>query len=794
MEENTHHTPNDEIHFSEFSDVRSKCAQTITLSQFVSTLQSDRFRQTVEDYRRLRTLPGHEAEAQALKNRMPCIIPAAICMGGHAVTHLQQHSRLLCIDLDHCGTRTEEIKQLLRQLPWIIALFTSISGEGVKALILVRIEDLEAGWAPLYAAAGEAISRQVKHPYDAQCKSLTQPCFYSWDPDAYYNPQAYEFEMPKDFKAAPARKEGIHTTPLPAGNSTPDARLLSFLRRFSQQNAFARGSRNEVCLKMGRELRCNFFSQEEKDNAVLLYANRFAENDFTEKDIRERVSAGYQFIKRSDETRQTPAEGPQGSRFTLDPKNETSEAESPEDVSEKNNKLRAGMPCLPDELYAQLPDFLQQCCRHATSPRERDITLLGSIVSCSALFPFVSFFYKDRMYSPHLYLSLVGPSGTSKGTLGLTTALLDPTDEHYARLRAEQMKKYEEEILDWEQQTKKSKREKAPATRTPKPEKPRMQYFRVSPNTSRSRLIESLAAAADIGCIMASTEIVTLSNAIGQDYGAYDDILLKAAHHEQVDSSFRIDGEPITARHPHLALLLSGTQEQFAGLYRSLESGLYSRFSFYTCAKETEWKSCAPGAESVDLHQHFRTLGDTLLQMHLALLQSPTCVNFSPAQWEEHTRTFSRLLQQADAEGRDSASGIIFRCGLQAMRIAATLTVFRKWDDYRYAKEYLCCDNDFHTAMQIALTLLQHSFLLSTSLPESKCAPAPMHRYFRLPALLEELPDRFLFSDFVNKACEQDISLSTAKRMLKKAIEQKVLEKEDNAYIKLPNEPLSGSI
>ena len=168
MEENTHHTPNDEIHFSEFSDVRSKCAQTITLSQFVSTLQSDRFRQTVEDYRRLRTLPGHEAEAQALTNRMPCIIPAAICMGGHAVTHLQQHSRLLCIDLDHCGTRTEEIKQLLRQLPWIIALFTSISGEGVKALILVRIEDLEAGWAPLYAAAGEAISRQVKHPYDAQ--------------------------------------------------------------------------------------------------------------------------------------------------------------------------------------------------------------------------------------------------------------------------------------------------------------------------------------------------------------------------------------------------------------------------------------------------------------------------------------------------------------------------------------------------------------------------------------------------------------------------------------------------
>lgn len=100
------------ICFSEFNDVRSKCAQTITLQQFIDKLRSDHFRQPVTEYRRLRALAGCEAQAQAIKNRMPCIVPAGICFGGHAVTDLQQPSGIVCIDLDHTARRTAEIRQL----------------------------------------------------------------------------------------------------------------------------------------------------------------------------------------------------------------------------------------------------------------------------------------------------------------------------------------------------------------------------------------------------------------------------------------------------------------------------------------------------------------------------------------------------------------------------------------------------------------------------------------------------------------------------------------------------------
>ena len=72
-------TVNREPLVSEFPSVRSKAPHTISIHDFIDTVRSDRFRQVVQDYRRLKALPGHEAEAQKLKDGMPCIIPAGVC-------------------------------------------------------------------------------------------------------------------------------------------------------------------------------------------------------------------------------------------------------------------------------------------------------------------------------------------------------------------------------------------------------------------------------------------------------------------------------------------------------------------------------------------------------------------------------------------------------------------------------------------------------------------------------------------------------------------------------------------
>lgn len=807
---------------SEFPGVRSKTSRTITIREFVDTVRSDRYRRQVLEYRRLKALPGHEAEAQAIKENMPCIVPAGVCLNGHAVKDLSVHSRLLCVDLDHTDRRTQEVFGLACSLPFTYASIISISGEGIKMLVRVRMEDVRQDYARLYAAVGNAVSAHVGHPYDEKCKILTQPCFYSYHPEAYYNAEAVAFEMPEVVpasaiheSASSASASSASAASATATSATEKRKMLlsaaeaipgdvrgsvptsacGFIPRllddFERNNPFRRGNRNDLALKLGRVAGSKGFSPDEMEKLISLFSDRYASGDFTAEDIRQRVVAGYQFVECLPKEQKEPARGQKGVRVTYTPVCGSNEEDAPEVVLEKNDELRADAPYIPDTVFASLPDFLIRCCRYTSDKRERDMALLGCLNSCSAIFPYVSFLYKRSLYSPHFYLASVAAAGAGKGIMAFTAILLDPTQEYYDQIRRANKKAYEQALLGWDSEQQQARREKRLPDINLKPEEPKAQYLKISATTSKSRLIEHLATAGEVGCCMATTEINTMVSSLGQDCGKYEDILCKAAHHEEVSSSYKVDGEPIVVKHPHLALNIAGTQEQFYIFFRSLEVGLFSRFAFYTRQQSQKWESCAPGDEQVDLRGYFQGLGKELLEMHKVLLESPTLVTFSPAQWQLHTTLFSELLRRVLLEGRDSSGSLIRRAGLLGMRLAAILTIFRKWEDYRYAKEYCCTDADFRMAMDIVRTLVEHSLLLSTSLPDTNQPPVSMHRFHRLDEILSSLSKEFTYTDFVRSVQNTGMSESTGKRFLQKALKLQYIVKEENSYRKR-RKPSSG--
>ena len=802
---------------SEFPGVRSKTSRTITIREFVDTVRSDRYRRQVLEYRRLKALPGHEAEAQAIKENMPCIVPAGVCLNGHAVKDLSVHSRLLCVDLDHTDRRTQEVFGLACSLPFTYASIISISGEGIKMLVRVRMEDVRQDYARLYAAVGNAVSAHVGHPYDEKCKILTQPCFYSYHPEAYYNAEAVAFEMPEVVPASAIHESASSASAASAtATSATEKRKMSlsaaeaipgdvrgsvptsacgFIPRllddFERNNPFRRGNRNDLALKLGRVAGSKGFSPDEMEKLISLFSDRYASGDFTAEDIRQRVVAGYQFVECLPKEQKEPARGQKGGRVTYTPVYGSNEDDAPEVVLEKNDELRADAPYIPDTVFASLPDFLIRCCRYTSDKRERDMALLGCLNSCSAIFPYVSFLYKRSLYSPHFYLASVAAAGAGKGIMAFTAILLDPTQEYYDQIRRANNKAYEQALLGWDSEQQQARREKRLPDINLKPEEPKAQYLKISATTSKSRLIEHLATAGEVGCCMATTEINTMVSSLGQDCGKYEDILCKAAHHEEVSSSYKVDGEPIVVKHPHLALNIAGTQEQFYIFFRSLEVGLFSRFAFYTRQQSQKWESCAPGDEQVDLRGYFQGLGKELLEMHKVLLESPTLVTFSPAQWQLHTTLFSELLRRVLLEGRDSSGSLIRRAGLLGMRLAAILTIFRKWEDYRYAKEYCCTDADFRMAMDIVRTLVEHSLLLSTSLPDTNQPPVSMHRFHRLDEILSYLSKEFTYTDFVRSVQNTGMSESTGKRFLQKALKLQYIVKEENSYRKR-RKPSSG--
>ena len=820
---------------SEFGSVRSKQSQTISLQEYVNKVRSNTFKAQVEEYRRLAALPGHEAEAQRVKDGMPCIVPAGVCSGGHAVKNLVKHSGLLQIDMDHTLLRTAEVCRLLCELPYVTVVHKSFSQNGVRAFVRVAAEDVMRNYEQLYAAVGEAVSRHAAHNYDSKCKILTQPSFYSWDADAYYNPDAETFKMQwgeETGKEAGTISEtaanaggtvsrgiisevtdsgkavsggaisevtdsgrtvsggaisgvtdsGVTNSEKSASGATAPGFLVQFLNDFEHRNPFRRGERNDLALKLGRVSRSKGFSKKELEEVISLFIRRYAATDFTAEDIRQRITAGYQFIDSLPQKTEIPGEGSNRVHFPYDPAEPPDAGSEEEDLLEKNNELRAQSPYIPDSAYSGLPQFLKDCVQYASDPRERDITLLGSLNCCSALFPGVSFFYKNALYSSHFYHALVANAAAGKGVVAFILSLLDATQEYYDRQRRDQKKAFEKAQMAWEAEVHQALREHRSPDSDKKPEEPKAKYLKTS--SSKSRLLEQLATNGELGCHMSSTEINTLISSLAQDYGKYEDILCKAAHHEEISQSYKIDGDPIVVPRPHLALIMSGTPEQFTGFFRSHENGLYSRFLIYTRQLNPHWETCAPGEGRVDLREHFHTLGKKLFEMHKLLLESPTLVTFTPGQWERHTQQFGVWLKSALVEGKEFPTSIVFRHGLLAMRLASILTIFRKWDDYRYAKEYCCTDADFDTAMQIIATVIEHSLLLGTSLPDTGHPPVAMRKFHQFEDVLKKLPRIFSYIDFINAAKELGISVSTAKRYLRKAVEQELVVKQKDKYRK----------
>ena len=84
------------------------------------------------------------------------------------------------------------------------------------------------------------------------------------------------------------------------------------------------------------------------------------------------------------------------------------------------------------------------------------------------------------------------------------------------------------------------------------------------------------------GCFAYDAEVDTLVQGMGnKNFGGFSDLLRKAFQHEQHPRQRKGEGESYMLDNPRLALLLSGTRDQFKKLIPSEENGLFSRMLYY---------------------------------------------------------------------------------------------------------------------------------------------------------------------------------------------------------------------
>lgn len=823
--------------FSYFNNLWSKESTIITLHDLYQQVTSPLWKPKTESYRKLKDRPDRDNEAKMTKDSMPVVIVEGTCRPhrSHAAANLEKLNGLAMYDMDHSGQRTSEIKNRLRQLPYVAYAHTSISGEGLKIIVYLDVRTPDE-YPLAYAICRQTLEQTAGHPCDGQCARITQPCSCVWDVDAYYNPSPIPYpwreELATDPSLAtlvsPSAEAGSSYTYAPGSSakasSVPPVTEVcgyveAFARTFAHYHPWQKGNRHESMLAMGRSARRKGFSKDELQNLTSFMSVEVVGNGYTLQELKKDLFAGYQYV----DSAYTPQEGHQPLTLlttdTYAPDSTGETADSEEEMSIKNEEMRASAPYIPNEVYTRLPDFLKEALKAARTNRERDILLLGVLTNLSGCMPNVTVSFDQRPYSTNLYSLAVGPSASGKGLLVLAAKLPEAVNNYLKGENKRKKEAYERELQAWEESSTRHSKKGGQAAGTPpptttaatvtaytptiasttassptsaskpttasKPEEPDYLYLCGAPNTSKSQLIRRLKINGKLGLIINASELDMLSGSMKQDYGRHEDVFRAAFHHEPVATDYKVDGEIICAEEPHLSICAGGTPDQVLSFFTTFGNGHYERFIIYTTGANWKFRSAAPIKGTEDYSSLYKRLSKQVLDMYFLFLQSPTEVTLTDSQWAEHTAYFDNLLNEVASEQADAPGSIVLRSALIVVRIAAILTALRKAECAMQMKEYSCSDDDFHTAMDIVKTTFEHSLLLSSSLLPNKMKPQPLRAYFRMRPVLKVLPETFTYKEFRDMALKKDINERSTCRYIQKLLDNKYIEKQGNMYRKL---------
>ena len=764
-------------------------AVDMTLKEFVKLLRGERWKVQVEEYQRLKA-SGRETEAKKLKRKLAALVIAGRCDGSHAETNLKQWSGDAMLDVDKCNGRVSEFLQVLKDTPWVKAAWRSVSYDGLKLVVRVEAESVDE-YRMAYALVAWHVAQLLAFPCDMSCKNPTRPCFASYDPEAFFRPDTEVFPWRRFVTEHPDRVGEILAelkVKTPAGASGPpvaaSGMLHTFFNEFLEQNPFVDGKKNEFLLKLGRIARYKGVGEEELARLKTLAVERLAGMGCAAGDIPPRIDSGYRYadMNKGPETPASRAHKAQGSPMRYSEPNEGEEEAELEKL--EADKLRREVPCLPDELFDRLPDFLKRGLTHVRNKRERDILLLSMITNISGCLPGVRMNYGGMVYSADLYLVALAGSGRGKGVMQLAAILPAAIQEYYDELNRKDEREYRQKLLKWNLEERLAAQEKRVPDLDQCPEMPVERILKVAPNISKSQLILALEAGGAVGLVMNASELDMISSAMHQEYGKHDDVMRAASQHEEVSSYFKTDHRLVVVSDPHLALCASGTPAQLHKFISSLENGMYSRVAFYVGQAHWEYKSANPGKARLDMRAYFKGMGEELLRMFIFLSGSPTEVVFTEEQWKEHTERFRTYLREVVAEDDDSPGAIVLRHGLMMSRIAMVLTALRKCEPQWNTSEWKCSDEDFRTAMQIVDVLLEHSLLLSTSMDDTAGRIRPVKAFFKLRPVLKKMPREFTYSELMAAANEAGLPTASVKRYLLRLVYYQIVEKEDGKYRK----------
>ncbi|MEQ8477611.1 DUF3987 domain-containing protein [Fulvivirga sp.] len=456
---------------------------------------------------------------------------------------------------------------------------------------------------------------------------------------------------------------------------------------------------------------------------------------------------------------------------SFQPRASTSKAELP--VADEVKKL----PTLPDSIFPQLPDFLKKIVEVSETNEERDLLLLGSMVTLSAAFPKLYGIYHNKKVFANLFLFVSAQASAGKGRLNHCRKLVKPIHDSLKEQSKIARQQYELDMAEYH-----ANKKKQPDLE--KPDEPPFKLLFIPANSSAAGAFQLLNENEGRGLIF-ETEGDTLANTFKSDFGNYSDGFRKSFHHETITYYRKTDRELVDLDSPCLSTVLSGTPSQVLNLIPSAEDGLFSRFMFYYMNMQHGWLNVFASNTPTGLDDYFYELGKEFYGLYQALQASPD-MQFVLTKDQEaaFNQFFSKCFQHYFNLKGEEYIGTIRRLGLITFRVTMILSAIRLMDSGEIPTKIICEEQDFKTALSIAETLIVHASHIFNQLPNGE---TPMRKLNKRERFYETLPDEFNRQTYVDIAQQIGVKDKTAQGYITNFVKGGLLHRDEkDAYTK-PN-------
>jgi len=433
------------------------------------------------------------------------------------------------------------------------------------------------------------------------------------------------------------------------------------------------------------------------------------------------------------------------------------------------------LPLIPTSVFENLPTFLKDICNISDLADEKDILLLGSIVTLSSCVPNVFGYYHNRKVFANLFLFVTAQASAGKGMLTHCTRLVNPIQK---RLRDESLllkSQYERDYNDY-QAIKKTN----PAAE--KPQRPPEKMLFIPANNSASGVLQLLNDNNGKGLIF-ETEGDTLAYAFKSDYGNYSDAFRKAFHHETIRYYRKTDREFVDLEQPCLSAVLSGTPKQVQNLIPDAENGLFSRFMFYYLQMSSVWKNVFERKTENGLDEYFDVFGSRYYELFRELNSSINIeFTLTVSQQNEFNNTFEHWQTKYETLLGFEYNATVRRLGLITFRIAMIFSVLRILETGNLSRRIVCEERDFQNAIAITEVLVIHAKKVFSELPQTVVAPKRENREERF---FNMLPHTFTRKEYVSIAEKLEIPDKTAQNYIAKYLKNGMIHRDkQDFYIK----------